>query len=336
MEAAVAAAGLSSARHVRALRSAGALFTAANTQRAVLGTGVALEFSLLAAGEAEASHLPEEEELPEERLVLLMGFLQTKEQWAPVLDLLLERWDAQARGRRLRVLALDNRGVGGSDAPLGRYTTSQMARDTLALMDHVGWRAAHVAGVSMGGMVALELAAAAPERVRSLTLMVTTRGRYRADLRSWKPLLGSIFARSTRQGVDNVLALIYPPKFLQQEIKDHKELVRAVLEKYHATRPSPHGLPTFTGMLGQAFACQTHYVSDERLAVVRDAGFPILIIGCMEDILIPPGESIKLSQILSGGNVETLFFKDGGHGVFFQFMEEVANALPETFQRSKL
>ena len=54
----------------------------------------------------------------------------------------------------------DNRGMGESDKPILRYSTSEMARDTLELLDYVGWtgeRSAHVVGISMGGMIAQEM-----------------------------------------------------------------------------------------------------------------------------------------------------------------------------------
>ena len=57
-------------------------------------------------------------------------------------------------------LVFDNRGVGESDKPLARYSTSEMAKDTLELVDYVGWdknRQLHVIGTSMGGMIAQEL-----------------------------------------------------------------------------------------------------------------------------------------------------------------------------------
>ena len=57
-------------------------------------------------------------------------------------------------------LIFDNRGMAESDKPLMRYSTSEMAKDTLEVIDRVGWtgkRGLHVAGVSMGGMIAQEL-----------------------------------------------------------------------------------------------------------------------------------------------------------------------------------
>lgn len=57
-------------------------------------------------------------------------------------------------------LVFDNRGMGSSDKPILRYTTSEMAKDIIELLDHVGWteeRSVHVVGISMGGMIAQEL-----------------------------------------------------------------------------------------------------------------------------------------------------------------------------------
>ena len=60
-------------------------------------------------------------------------------------------------------LIFDNRGMGESDKPVMRYSTSEMALDLKEILDHIGWtseRSLHVIGVSMGGMIAQELASA--------------------------------------------------------------------------------------------------------------------------------------------------------------------------------
>lgn len=73
-------------------------------------------------------------------------------------------------------LIFDNRGMGESDKPVMRYSTFEMAKDILELLDHIGWtssRQIHLVGISMGGMIAQELALLEPERIASLTLLST-------------------------------------------------------------------------------------------------------------------------------------------------------------------
>jgi len=57
-------------------------------------------------------------------------------------------------------LIFDNRGMGESDKPLMRFSTSEMAKDAFELLNHLGWtskRQLHVIGISMGGMIAQEM-----------------------------------------------------------------------------------------------------------------------------------------------------------------------------------
>ncbi|KXJ89578.1 Alpha/Beta hydrolase protein [Microdochium bolleyi] len=96
-------------------------------------------------------------------------------------------------GKKYSVLLIENRGVGGSDKPLLRwYSTSEMAKDAVEVLDHLGWgivtnedrqednnkkerkREVHVMGISMGGMIAQELALLEPERIASLGLVSTS------------------------------------------------------------------------------------------------------------------------------------------------------------------
>jgi 3-oxoadipate enol-lactonase len=74
------------------------------------------------------------------------------------------------------VVAHDERGLGRTAIPPGRYTMADYAADAAALLDHLEWDSCRVAGVSFGGMVAQELAFTWPERIERLALLRTSPG----------------------------------------------------------------------------------------------------------------------------------------------------------------
>lgn len=87
----------------------------------------------------------------------------------------LHVWDAQAEALAATyfVIRPDLRGHGESAAPPGPYTIAAMAADVLAVLDSLQVERAHVAGLSIGGVIAQSLAATAPARIRSLILVDT-------------------------------------------------------------------------------------------------------------------------------------------------------------------
>jgi 3-oxoadipate enol-lactonase len=73
-------------------------------------------------------------------------------------------------------VVFDNRGIGNSDEVSAPFTIAELADDALAVIDAAGFETAHVLGISMGGMVAQQVALKAPERLRTLTLGCTYPG----------------------------------------------------------------------------------------------------------------------------------------------------------------
>lgn len=88
-------------------------------------------------------------------------------------------WHRQvpALAAKHRVITVDNRGAGDTGDVIGApYTVELMAEDCLAVLDAAGEEQAHVVGISMGGLMAQEIALAHPERVLSLSLLATHPG----------------------------------------------------------------------------------------------------------------------------------------------------------------
>lgn len=83
---------------------------------------------------------------------------------------------ASPLAKRFDLLAYDQRGLGRTDKPDVAYSMAQYADDAAALLDHVGWDAVRVIGISFGGMVAQELVLRHPERVSRLVLACTSPG----------------------------------------------------------------------------------------------------------------------------------------------------------------
>jgi 3-oxoadipate enol-lactonase len=97
-----------------------------------------------------------------EPLLLIQGMSGTHRAWGrPFLGEVERDFDA---------VVFDNRGIGLSPEVSEPFTIAEMAADALALLDRLGIDRSHVFGISMGGMIAQELALAAPERVRTLAI----------------------------------------------------------------------------------------------------------------------------------------------------------------------
>lgn len=214
---------------------------------------------------------------------------------------------------RFRVITFDNRGAGATSAPPGAYSTKQLARDALGLLDHLGVQSTAVYGVSMGGMIAQELTLAAPERVTKLVLGCTSFGGLSAVMPG--PDVLAAFASVGKGGAEatvrRLLALNFGPRFMDTSASVFDELVAYGL----ANRMTP------AGFQGQLAAVSTH----DAAARVKNIRVPTLIITGTHDRLIPAGNAALLAGAIHGARVVTL--EGVGHMYWIEAASEADEAI---------
>ncbi|KAK9788003.1 hypothetical protein WJX73_006862 [Symbiochloris irregularis] len=232
-------------------------------------------------------------------VVLIMGFGATHQCWEPQLEQLLSREQTTPT----RCLLMDNRGVGRTGAPASTsaYTTSIMAADVYALMEHVGWEHAHVVGHSMGAMIALKLASAHPERIDSLTLISTTGGRFQSIPRGWRALWYAFQLMMAKKVEDRAMVDL---KFhfmhstldevRSQGSKTGRTRWDLLAEEYVEGQRGGGIGQNNDGFHGQMHAVWHHTATSTDVSRVRSGKFPVLVIHGRHDLLAAPkfGEAL--------------------------------------------
>jgi pimeloyl-ACP methyl ester carboxylesterase len=226
-----------------------------------------------------------------EPLVLIMGYAARSAHWG-------EDFRDRLAGR-FRVISLDNRGTGESDRPAEDWTMDDMATDVIAVMDAAGLKDAHIAGISMGGMVAQQFALTWPERVRTLTLISTHPGAERAippSEAASAALITPDRSQPVEKLVENVYRTICAPGFLDEPGRA-EACVRLDLDR-----------PTPVAMLGKQMKAIAGSDRSGRLGEIKA---PTLVITGADDPLVPPGNSDLLHELIPGSRLERI--PDCGH-----------------------
>ena len=243
-----------------------------------------------------------------EPVLLIMGLLVGGEVWEP---------QAADLCRDFQVCTFDNRGIGKTDSPSPPYSMPGMARDTLRLMEHLGWADAHVVGFSMGGMIAQHLALVAPERVRTLSLISTHAGGW-----SSRPPL-ALLARCA----DPFICKTDEDKLIRaiQGNLSAEYIERVGIESLLArVAEAPFSPMTWSGIFGQMAAVFTHR-THHRLSALQD--IPTQVICGDVDRVIRPVNSVRLSEILGA----PLSMLPGGHAITIEQPESINRLLREHF-----
>jgi pimeloyl-ACP methyl ester carboxylesterase len=217
-----------------------------------------------------------------------------------------------------QVIVYDSRGVGRTDKPDIPYSMDMLVGDAAGLLERLGIASAHIYGVSMGGMVAQELALRYPKLVSSLVLGATTCGGGHAAMPSQETLqqLFGIMTLSPDEAVKVSTSVTFSPTFIER----HPEKINEWLIKGAESPPSPMG---FKRQAEAAAGFDTY----DRLQQIR---VPTLILAGTADQLIPSDNSRILASIIP--NAKLVLFEGAGHGYLWE-AEEAANQTVRDFLR---
>jgi 3-oxoadipate enol-lactonase len=236
-------------------------------------------------------------------LLLIMGMSGTALHWGePFLELLRADFD---------VIAYDHRGVGASTPLQGPVTTRQMADDAAGLLAALELDSAHVLGISMGGMIAQELALNHRERIRTLTLGCTYCGGPGSALAS-EAVTGKLGAAMASGDVERALRAAWEVNVSAAMAADEETFVR-----FRAT--GMRRAVAVPVILQQLQACAAHDTY-ERLPEL--AGLPTLVIHGTEDELLPVQNGRLIASRIPGAQLE--IFDGVGHLFFWERPERSA------------
>lgn len=214
--------------------------------------------------------------------------------------------------KHFRCILMDNRGVGKSDKPQGPYTSEIMAADTAGLMDALGIDKAHVAGISMGGIIAQQLAINYPEKVRSAVIIASWAKCDTYAVNVFENFKGLRKNADPDTWMETLQLWIFAAKFWSENegaLKDG--------QKEAIFNPGPQ--PQY-GFDAQADACIGH---DSR-ANLGKIKCPTLIVVGRDDIFTPLKFSEELHKGIEGS--ELMIFDHCGHAVHWEDLEKFNNS----------
>ncbi|HXS33257.1 MAG TPA: alpha/beta fold hydrolase [Solirubrobacterales bacterium] len=237
-------------------------------------------------------------------LVLVMGLGTQMLGWD-------EEFCALLAERGFRVVRFDNRDIGHStmlesagvpsrlDLFVGRrenaaYLLSDMASDTIGLMDHLGIESAHVVGASMGGMIGQTLAIEHAERVRSLVSIMSTTGSRRVGTPTLKAF-GALLAKAPRgrdeyiERIVKTFKVIGSPAYPMDEPR-FRELAGRLYDRSHNPK----------GVLRQMHAIGA---SGDRTAALRKLKLPATVIHGTRDPLVRPSGGRATARAIPGARL---------------------------------
>ncbi len=251
---------------------------------------------------ATATRLHVERRGSGEPLLWITGFAISSEIFSPVMPLYADSFDC---------VLYDNRGAGRSPAPWRPTSIPELAGDAVRLLDALGLESAHVYGLSMGGMIAQEMAIRFPDRVRALVLGATSHGGPRAVLPSPRITTALVSRGAPATVREQVVGqALFTADFRRRE----PELVRTYLALLGRHRSSARGTLSH-------LTASTWHDTRARLASITA---PTLVLHGAHDALTPVANARLLAAAIPGATLHVV--EDAAHAYLLE-QPEVAYAV---------
>ena len=255
--------------------------------RTAVRTGITLNYEISGEGDP---------------LLLVMGTSGSMPLWGEMIPRLAERY---------RVIAFDNRGLGGSDRGEGAISVASMAEDTSALLEALEIPRAHAMGWSLGSAVVQELALTHPDQVATAVLYATW-AQCDGFQRSVLTALRHPYAKRDMEAALATAGIAFSPQLL-----DHPDFA-AMLEPMLPAFPQTDEQMQVT--VEQWDADLAHDTQDR----LGDIAVPTLVIVGEQDLLTPPWQAEKVAKAIPGAQFELLTGPGSSHGVHIERPEDVA------------
>jgi 3-oxoadipate enol-lactonase len=224
-----------------------------------------------------------------EPLLLIMGLNAPQSGWNDQVPFFKKHY---------QVITYDNRGVGKSDKPKGPYTIRLMAEDVVGLLNRLDIKKAHVVGISMGGMIAQELAINHPEKVMKLILASTYAYQDRDSSGATEEMNQAV------QYPDKFLTTLVSLAFNQRLRRFLTVLLARVLSRF--ANPSKK-VENETAFVAQLRACSEHNTLD-RLSLIKAP--TLVIVGTADRVIKPSSSDVIAARIPHSKLVK---IKNGSH-----------------------
>ncbi|MFT5114952.1 MAG: pimeloyl-ACP methyl ester carboxylesterase [Parasphingorhabdus sp.] len=242
---------------------------------------------------------------------------------------------AEFMHRGFRVIRFDNRDVGLSSKTPGNppdmknvmagklanppYTLSDMAADTVAVLDTLNIGSAHVAGVSLGGMIAQTMAIEYPHRISSLTSIMSTSWR-KANM---KELTGNDDAVSASLTLD----LNNPDAWVDLQVEGYREISGPHFDEGYTHDIIERSFQRCYHPAGWPYQMAAAIASGDRRPALKKLNLPTLVIHGGADNLIPPSAGKETADSIPGSRY--LYIDDMGHNLLPAHWQPVANAIAQ-------